>query len=203
MSADFITLIAPIIQEEAARRGYKYPSAIIAQACLESNYGKSKLASKYHNYFGLKCGSKWRGRSVSLKTNEEYSPGTLTRITDNFRVYDTMEAGVAGYFDFISAARYSNLKQAESSRDYLEKIKRDGYATSVNYVKNVYRVVTLFNLLRYDNTVPAETVSDKFIKETAQKVIAGEYGTGAARKNIIGKYYDDIQKEVNRILKGG
>ena len=54
--------------------------AIVAQAIVESNWGKSLLAAKYHNYFGLKCGKNWRGKSVNLKTKEEYTVGTLTTI---------------------------------------------------------------------------------------------------------------------------
>lgn len=149
-TSEFINTIAPIIQKKAIEKGYKYPSAIIAQACLESAYGRSILASKYHNYFGMKCGSSWRGKSVNLSTMEEYRAGTLTSIKANFRVYDSMESGVNGYFDFISASRYANLKKATSSKNYLELIKNDGYATSSKYVENVYAVVTKYNLTQYD-----------------------------------------------------
>lgn len=41
---------------------------------------------------------------------EEYTPGTLTQIKDNFRVYDNMEEGVKGYFEFIQLSRYQNLR---------------------------------------------------------------------------------------------
>jgi len=102
---NFISTIAPLIQKYAASYGYKVASAIIAQACLESAYGTSQLASKYHNYFGMKTGSSWRGKSVNLSTKEEYTVGTLTTIKAGFRVYDNMEDGVKGYFDFIQAKR--------------------------------------------------------------------------------------------------
>ena len=127
----FIEQIAPLIQAEARKRGYKVASPIIAQACIESAFGTSSLGYKYHNYFGMKCGSSWKGKSVNLKTKEEYKVGVLTTIKDNFRVYDSMEAGVAGYFDFINTKRYENLKTARTSKEYLEMIKADGYATSV------------------------------------------------------------------------
>lgn len=203
----FIENIAPFIVREAQARGYKYPAAIIAQACLESAYGESVLAYKYFNYFGLKCGSKWTGRSVNLATKEEYTAGTLTNIRANFRAYDSMEDGVKGYFDFISANRYSNLKSATSTLDYLQKIKADGYATSTNYAANVYNVVTKWGLEVYNNTAAedpegvVETVSDEFIRKTAEAVIAGKYGTGAERKRQIGKYYSDVQAKVNELLK--
>ena len=102
----FISLIAPYIVREAKALGYKFPSAIIAQACLESNYGASKLSSLYYNYFGLKCGSSWKGKSVNMKTNEEYSVGTLTAIRDNFRVYDGMADGIDGYFGILLRALF-------------------------------------------------------------------------------------------------
>ena len=82
----FVKRIAPIVVSECKARGYKYPSAIIAQAILESRSGNSELGSKYHNYFGMKCGSHWEGKSVNLATKEEYKPGTLNDIGANFRV---------------------------------------------------------------------------------------------------------------------
>ena len=50
---DFIHKIGVVIKCMAMCYGYKYPSAIIAMAILESNYGKSSLASKFNNYFGM------------------------------------------------------------------------------------------------------------------------------------------------------
>ena len=100
---DFVNRIGPIIVAEGQKRGYHVYSTIIAQAVIESRYGQSTLASRYHNYFGLKCGTAWvlSGKpSIVLKTKEEYKPGTLTTIKDAFRVYSDMIAGVQGYFDF-------------------------------------------------------------------------------------------------------
>ena len=161
----FIDNIAKYIQAECIARGYNYPSAIIAQACNESNFGASKLA-KYYNFFGMKCGSKWKGASVNMTTKEEYKAGTLTTIKDNFRSYDSIVAGVRGYFDFISVSRYSNLKDAESPRDYIEKIKADGYATSTKYVDNVYKIVEQYNLTMYDITVNTESKKHTAIVNT-------------------------------------
>ena len=148
---DFISQVAEIVSHEASSRGYKFPSAIIAQACIESAFGESVLASKYHNYFGMKCGSSWTGSSVNMKTHEEVN-GSLISIKDNFRTYANMEDGIKGYFDFISKSRYANLKSATSSRDYLEKIKAAGYATSSTYVDTVYNIVEKYNLTRFDIT---------------------------------------------------
>ncbi len=148
-----ITEIAPLIKAEAAKRGYLSCAAVIAQAIKESvkTSGLSTLAAKYHNYFGMKCGSSWKGKSVNLKTQEEYSKGVLTPIKDNFRVYDSMEAGVKGYFDFINTSRYSNLKNAKDYKQYAELVKKDGWATDYSYTKGLCNIVELYGLTKYDN----------------------------------------------------
>ena len=147
----FIQQIAPLVQRYAREYGYKYPSAIIAQACIESAYGASTLSAKYHNYFGIKWYKGCGRNAVNLKTNEEYTPGVLTSITAGFMVGSSMADGVLMYFQFLQRnSRYNNLKQATSSRNYLELIKADGYATSSTYVANTYAVVTKYNLTQYD-----------------------------------------------------
>lgn len=148
---EFIEKIAAYVKKYAPQYGIKCNSAIIAQAILESGWGKSKLAATYHNYFGLKCGTKWTGKSVNLTTQEEYETGSLTTIKDNFRVYDSMEEGVKGYFEFIQLSRYQNLKGITDPRTYLETIKADGYATSSTYVENNMALVNQYNLTRFDN----------------------------------------------------
>lgn len=147
---EFIKQIAGHVQKYAPQYGIKCCSAIIAQAINESGWGKSKLAAQYHNYFGLKCGTKWTGPSVNLTTQEEYQPGTLTTIKDNFRVYSSMEEGVKGYFEFIQLDRYKNLRGITDPEKYLQTIKNDGYATSSTYVQNNMALVKQYNLTQYD-----------------------------------------------------
>lgn len=146
----FVEQIASYVQKYASQYGIKVHSPIIGQAIIESGWGKSTLSSVYHNYFGLKCGSKWAGRSVNLSTKEEYTVGTYTTIKDNFRVYDSMEEGVKGYFEFIQLARYANLKGITDPEKYVQTIKDDGYATSSNYVSTVMKAVTAYDLKQYD-----------------------------------------------------
>ena len=161
---EFIKQIAKYVQKYAASYGICVHSPIIAQAILESGWGKSKLASTYHNYFGLKCGTKWTGKSVNMTTQEEYQPGTLTTIKDNFRVYDNMEEGVRGYFEFIQLARYQNLRGITDPRKYLETIKADGYATSSTYVTNNMKLIEQYNLIRYDREETKMTKVEKAIR---------------------------------------
>ena len=169
---EFINMIAPLIISEGKKRGYSVFSTVIAQAIIESNSGKSILGYKYHNYFGMKCGSRWKGKSVNLKTKEEYTVGTLTTIKDNFRVYDSIEEGVKGYYDFISTKRYANLKESKTYVEYAENLKADGYATSSKYVNTLCTTVDTHNLTKYDsffNFNNEVTDNTEYIEYTVKK----------------------------------
>ena len=206
---EFVEQIAKCVKKYAYVYGIEVHSPIIAQAILESGWGKSCLASKYHNYFGLKCGSSWKGKSVNMATKEEYKVGTLTNIRDNFRVYDSMEAGVKGYFDFINTSRYANLKGVKSPEEYVRRIKADGYATSSKYVDNIMRVIRDNKLTRFDGNgdgnmkkdeLTGEVLSGKEIIDIlAKRVIDGDYGVGADRKKKLGELYPIVQKRVNEL----
>ena len=163
----FIETIGPIIQEEAKVRGYKVCSPIIAQACIESGYNTSLLSMKYHNYFGMKCGSAWKGPSVNLATKEEYN-SQLVSIRDNFRCYPDMIAGVKGYFDFISTNRYANLKTASTPLEYLQRIKADGYATSSTYVNTCMSCLMKYDLSRFDSVQVVYPEPTRLLKKGAK-----------------------------------
>lgn len=205
----FVQTIAPYVKKYAPSYGIACCSAIIAQACLESGYGSSSLAHKYHNYFGMKCGSSWKGKSVNMSTKEEYEPGTMTNIRANFRVYDSMDEGVKGYFDFISTSRYANLKGVRDPETYLNNIKADGYATSSAYVTTCMQIVRDRSLISYDG-IHLEGCSVQNYKQNdsrwASKAYAGETmavaGCGpTAVANIVGSTPDKVADYITS--KGG
>lgn len=196
----FLKEVAPVIVQVATEKGYKYPSAIIAQAILESGWGDSKLSSAYFNFFGMKCGSSWKGKYTDMLTKEEYKKGTLTNISAKFRAYGSIEEGIRGYFDFISTKRYENLKKATSAFNYIEMLAADGYATSSVYVNGVYKIWKVNGLGRYDKkNIGAKTdILEQAFETIARHVVAGEFGNGEERKNAI---YNRVQKAVEKVLK--
>ena len=207
---EFIENVAKYVNKYAYVFGIEVHSPIIAQAILESDWGESELARKYHNYFGLKCGNSWKGKSVNMATKEEYKVGTLTNIRDNFRVYDSMEAGIKGYFNFINTSRYANLRGVKDPEEYIKRIKFDGYATSSKYVDNIMRVIRDNKLTRFDykaggRVVKKEELTGKalsgkeIIDILAKRVIRGDYGNGDDRKEILGELYPIVQKRVNEL----
>ena len=206
---EFVEQIAKCVKKYAYVYGIEVYSPIIAQAILESGWGKSGLASKYHNYFGLKCGSSWKGKSVNMATKEEYKVGTMTNIRDNFRVFDDFDDGIRGYFEFINKSRYANLKGVKNPEEYCRRIKADGYATSSKYVDNIMRVIRDNKLTRFDGNgdgdmkkeeLTGKVLSGKQIIDIlARRVVAGDYGTGADRKKKLGELYSIVQKRVNEL----
>lgn len=179
---EFVDKLALYVVQFAPAYGIRVCSPIIAQGILESGWGESKLAKTYHNYFGLKCGTKWRGKSVNLKTKEEYTVGTITEIRDNFRVYGSMKDGVKGYFDFIQLDRYQNLKGVTDPAEYLRIIKSDGYATTSDYVANCMAVVDKYGLTKYDPEEARETAI------TEREVTLLGHGSGNPAKHNLYTY---------------
>ena len=205
----FIQKVAEKVSKYAPLYGICVHSPIIAQAIIESGWGKSGLASKYHNYFGLKCGSSWKGKSVNMTTKEEYKVGTMTNIRDNFRVFDDFDDGIRGYFEFINTSRYANLKGVKNPEEYVRRLKADGYATSSKYVDNIMRVIRDNKLTRFDGNgdgdmkkeeLTGKVLSGKEIIDIlARRVVAGDYGTGVNRKKKLGELYPIVQKRVNEL----
>lgn len=157
---EFIQKIAGYVKKYAAAYEIKVCSPIIAQAILESGWGESRLAKDYHNYFGLKCGTKWQGKSVNLATWEEYEAGTAMVISDYFRIFDNMEEGVKGYFELLQIPRYQNLKGITEPGRYLETIWADGYATSSVYVQKNMELIEQYQLMKYDENASGRSAQD-------------------------------------------
>ena len=169
---DFINYIAPMIKEEGKARGYKIFSTVIAQAIVESAAGTSWISKEpYWNFFGMKCGTTWKGRNVNAQTKEEYTKGTLTTIKANFRAYDTDAEGVKGYYDFIKYKRFENLKTASDYKQYAEYLAADGYATSSTYAKTLINTVNKYDLTKWDDVATEEPVPQHIQKRRVLKFV--------------------------------
>ena len=193
----FLNKIAPWVVYYAPQYGIKCPSAVIGQAVHETGWGKDGL-SPYNNFFGMKCGTAWKGASVNKKTQEEYKVGTMTNISANFRAYATVEEGIKGYFEFISSSRYSNLKGITDPLKYLQTIKADGYATGSKYAENIYKTITGYGLDRYDKMEP---VRPSYTKADAVEAIRGWIGrkeSNGTHKAIVDVYNADLKVNVRQ-----
>lgn len=139
---------------EAAKKyytGYRIlPSLTIAQAILESGWGKSRLAIECHNYFGMKwikgCGCKYK----EYNTGEQKQDGTRYVVKARFRSYDTMADGIKGYYEFLQYPRYKNLRGVKDYRVACKQIRSDGWATSLTYTEKLISLIETYGLDKYD-----------------------------------------------------
>lgn len=202
---DFISMVGTLVKKYAPAYNVKVVSPIIAQAIIESNWGKSGLTQKANNLFGIKCGSKWKGKSVNMKTKEEYSVGTLSDIRANFRAYDSLEESVHDYFEFTNTKRYEALKSCTTPRQYCEAIKVAGYATSSTYVDTLMRCIDNYGLTSFDSfepiTIPEpETPS---IPETPIHQITSVIDYTKVVTEVINGIYGNGDDRITRLAKNG
>ena len=188
---EFIDTIAKYVIKYAPQYEICVYSPIIAQACLESGYGTSNKVycngEWRHNYFGLK----WRDKRYAISndyfeewTSEQRPDGSRYNKVDKFCKFKSIEEGVIGYFQWTNTSKYANLKGEKDPLTYLQKIKAVGYASSINYVENVYNVIKANNLTKYDKK--EEVKKDTF----KVHIDPGHYGA-TYNKNTVGlNYYE-------------
>ena len=125
-----------------------YPSVMLAQAALESNFGESQLSLDYHNYFGIKAHG--HHRSVRLETIEYYTDSPTT-ITDNFCVYNNPNDCFNDYAELLTENdNYSDAVGAASPAMAAKALQAGGYATDPNYASKLIQIIKEYNLTRFD-----------------------------------------------------
>ena len=127
-------------------------SLTIAQAILESGWGKSGLTVKGNALFGIKAGTSWTGAVYSGKTQECYDGVTFTTVTGLFRAYGSWAESVADHSDLLSCnTRY---KAVIGERDYktaCRAIAAAGYATDPKYADKLVQIIETYALTAYDS----------------------------------------------------
>lgn len=153
--AAFINQIAGFAQEIASKNGL-YASVMIAQASLESGYGRSSLsAPPNHNLFGIK--GSYNGQSVAMQTREYYSHTGWITITDHFKKYPSYEEslqdnarllrnGTSWNPQFYSGTWVENTNSYRDATAWLQ----GRYATDPTYANKLNNLIELYDLTRFD-----------------------------------------------------
>jgi flagellar protein FlgJ len=138
----FIDMIGPAAEKAGRELGID-PSAIIAQAALETGWGQSTPGQKTgdgtsNNLFGIKAGSAWSGRAVDAATHE-YADGVARGEVARFRAYDDAQASVSDYVSLLrDNPRYAAaLNTGGDVRAFATALQRGGYATDPNYANKL------------------------------------------------------------------
>ncbi len=150
---EFVHEIWPLAQEAGDKLGVD-PRAIVAQAALETGWGEKLIRDTRgisgNNLFGIKTGSDWGGEHISVQTLEHTPAGFAPRQAQ-FRAYPTLEAGFAGYVDFLqSSPRYrSAIEQGNDADAFAAELQSAGYATDPDYENKIRSILSGSRLSEY------------------------------------------------------
>lgn len=158
----YIRQYADLAVKEMYRSGV--PASItLAQGLLESGNGKSVLAVKGNNHFGIKCHKGWTGKSMRHDDD---------RKNECFRVYDSPEESFRDHSDFLRYRdRYSFLFDFRITdyKSWAHGLKKAGYATDPSYPQKLIRIIEEYDLHKYDRKSPR-----KHSEESPEEVIQQE-----------------------------
>ncbi len=140
---DYIKKYRKIAVEEMER--YHIPASItLAQGLLESGAGRSTLARKSNNHFGIKCGSRWEGRTVRHDDDAR---------NECFRAYKHPRDSYEDHSKFLrTGARYAFLFRLKITdyKGWARGLKKAGYATDPRYADRLIDIIELYDLDKYD-----------------------------------------------------
>ncbi len=153
--AEFIAASVP-----GAQRGWREfgvpPSVTIAQAILESGWGRSGLASVDRNYFGIKCQNGSFGKLANgchvYRTNECTKAGSCFVTSASFRTYATQSHSFRDHGSFLRVnSRYAGaFAHTKDANKFIWAVWKAGYATDPNYYTKVTGIMAAYDLYQYD-----------------------------------------------------
>jgi hypothetical protein len=123
---------------------YHIPASItLAQGLLESNAGRSRLATQANNHFGIKVGSTWTGPYI---VQSDDAPN------DRFRKYKSARDSYIDHSKFLQGKRYQGLFKLSITdyKGWARGLKAAGYATNPAYADALIRVIEMYDLHQFD-----------------------------------------------------
>lgn len=122
----------------------RIPTSItLAQAILESDRGRSNLAQKHNNHFGIKW---WKNKFGN-------ATGRVKKPDGYFRTYDDVLQSYMDHSDFlVDNSRYVNTFDmcGANSRCWSFQLQYHKYATDPGYASKLIRLIRRLELWRYD-----------------------------------------------------
>lgn len=143
---DFIRSLLPAARNAASSLGLD-PLALIAQAALETGWGKRMIRTadgdNSFNLFGIKASRNWQGDTAVVDTLE-YRQGIARKEQAKFRAYQSPEQSLQDYTQFIgNSLRYQQaVAVAHEPAAYFSELQAAGYATDPNYAQ---KIMSVFN----------------------------------------------------------
>jgi len=161
---DFINLLSQKIDNIPGFPVLK--SLSIAQACLESGWGKKIF---HNNVLGIKChhSDMWAGCQIG-KTSEVINGKYEHGLKLGFQAYHSIDDCLQDYANIMTNAykykkdRYKPVREAKNYIDATQAVKDCGYATSLAYVANLRRIIEQNKLYELDNKMEDYYITPNF-----------------------------------------
>ncbi|CAM1373466.1 glucosaminidase domain-containing protein [Tenacibaculum xiamenense] len=146
---EYILKFAPIAVKKMHE--HNIPASItLAQGILESGSGRSPLAVRSNNHFGIKCHRGWKGKSVTHDDDEK---------GECFRKYKYPESSYEDHSQFLlTRKRYASLFRLRHTdyKGWAYGLKRAGYATDRRYPQKLISLIHKYDLMKYDRIRPSK-----------------------------------------------
>lgn len=203
---EFIEKIGPLASEDMKKTGI-LASLTIAQAILESGWGRSALAqAPNYNLFGIK--GDYNGAYCTFPTSE-FLNGKWVTINDNFRKYPSWLESISDHSAlFLKWNRYANLRGCTDYKLACRYVREDGYATDPSYTSKLINLIEANNLTRFDNGAVSTPISYSNNSNTYTVVagdtltkIAQKYGTTVDNLVALNSIADKNKIYVGQVLK--
>jgi len=153
--AQFLAAAVPGAQQ--GWREYGVPASVtIAQAILESGWGRSGLSATDRNYFGIKCQNGQYGTLANgchvYRTTECATDGTCFATSASFRTYATMARSFRDHGNFLRVnSRYKPaFAYSKDANKFIWQVWKAGYATDPNYYTEITSLMAKYDLYQYD-----------------------------------------------------
>lgn len=173
---DYIDEYKGLAVNEMDRAGIP-ASVTLAQGLLEANAGRSQLAIKGNNHFGIKCLMKSSYAEDGYIADDDFTHHLLAigcmqfsddHDYDRFQTYDKVDDSFRHHSLLLATNRYKWLKQYEIgnvypiSRSLYGKtevpyyaawsvgLKQSGYATSRKYAEKLTLIIETYRLWKFD-----------------------------------------------------
>jgi len=151
--ADFIDTVGAAAHRSSQTTGVP-ASVTVAQAILESDWGRSRLSREGNNLFGIKALGSVTGPAgvVTLATWEHVDTGDVV-VDAPFKAYYTLEQSIDDHGGFFTRnKRYrAALAVADDARAFAREIQDAGYATDPSYASKLIELMDRYDLYRFDD----------------------------------------------------
>jgi flagellar protein FlgJ len=141
---EFVATMLPMAEAAAEKIGVD-PRYLVAQAALETGWGKSIIRTRdgesSHNLFGIKSHGSWEGESARVLTTE-YKGGMAVKEVASFRAYDSYAQSFEDYVSFLqNNGRYEKaLSSTENPERFVKELQQAGYATDPQYARKISQI---------------------------------------------------------------